>query len=132
MDVRNIDLDLTLKTEKTLPKWMPTNDCWTMWYMAIRPRFVRQDEMEAAWRWVDPILATWSETDHKLICTTPVAGSCVFNLATGTDGNVWQEGPSDMFTLNLARSPEAAVDGSRGHNWSAGHTPSVSVGKQRW
>lgn len=28
--------------------------------------FMRRDEVEAAWEWVDPILAAWQETEHKV------------------------------------------------------------------
>ena len=53
--------------------------------------FMRRDEVEAAWHWIDTIIAGWEETKHKV--ETYVAGSwgpAGASSMLDRDGRVWQ------------------------------------------
>jgi glucose-6-phosphate 1-dehydrogenase len=53
--------------------------------------FMRRDEVEAAWHWIDSIIAGWEETKHKV--ETYVAGSwgpAGASSLLDRDGRVWQ------------------------------------------
>ncbi|MCD2179062.1 glucose-6-phosphate dehydrogenase [Rhizobium sp. C1] len=55
--------------------------------------FMRRDEVEAAWRWVDPILKAWDETGQK--CQSYTAGTWGPSQAIALierDGRTWHEG----------------------------------------
>ena len=55
--------------------------------------FMRRDEVEAAWRWVDPILSSWEETGQK--CQSYTAGTWGPSQAIALierDGRTWHEG----------------------------------------
>ena len=55
--------------------------------------FMRRDEVEAAWRWVDPILSAWEETGQK--CQSYTAGTWGPSQAIALierDGRTWHEG----------------------------------------
>lgn len=54
--------------------------------------FMRRDEVEAAWRWVDPIIAAWAQSDELLKSYT--AGSWGPSAAVALierDGRTWHE-----------------------------------------
>ncbi len=54
--------------------------------------FMRRDEVEAAWTWVEPILQGWAESDERPVSYP--AGSHGPDAATALlerDGRVWQE-----------------------------------------
>ena len=55
--------------------------------------FLRQDELEQAWHWVDPILETWERTtsppEHYASGSWGPAGS---TLLLAKDGRLWFEG----------------------------------------
>jgi len=54
--------------------------------------FVRSDEQEQAWRWVEPILDTWAEDDAP---PRPYAagswGPAAASALIARDGNAWAE-----------------------------------------
>lgn len=53
--------------------------------------FMRRDEVEAAWRWVDQIIAGWEETRHKV--ESYLAGSwgpTASSMLLDRDGRAWQ------------------------------------------
>jgi glucose-6-phosphate 1-dehydrogenase len=55
--------------------------------------FMRRDEVESAWRWVDPILKAWDETGQK--CQSYTAGTWGPSQAIALierDGRTWHEG----------------------------------------
>lgn len=55
--------------------------------------FMRRDEVEAAWKWVDPILKAWDETGQK--CQSYTAGTWGPSQAIALierDGRTWHEG----------------------------------------
>jgi glucose-6-phosphate 1-dehydrogenase len=55
--------------------------------------FMRRDEVESAWRWVDPILKAWEETGQK--CQSYTAGTWGPSQAIALierDGRTWHEG----------------------------------------
>jgi glucose-6-phosphate 1-dehydrogenase len=54
--------------------------------------FMRRDEVEAAWAWVEPILARWAQTPHRprrypAGTTGPIAAATLLER----DGRSWQE-----------------------------------------
>ena len=52
--------------------------------------FMRRDELESAWRWIDTIIASWEETQQKV--ETYVAGSwgpTASSLLLDRDGRAW-------------------------------------------
>ncbi len=60
----HVPLDMSFaRCRSTFETRMPTSgSSWTL-FAATRPCSCRRDEVEAAWRWVDPILAAWSDTE---------------------------------------------------------------------
>lgn len=54
--------------------------------------FVRRDELEAAWRWVEPILAGWEELgDAPKPYTAGTWGPAASSALIGRDGRAWHE-----------------------------------------
>ena len=55
--------------------------------------FMRRDEVEAAWTWVDPILKAWEETGQKVQnYTAGTAGPSQAIALIERDGRTWHEG----------------------------------------
>jgi glucose-6-phosphate 1-dehydrogenase len=55
--------------------------------------FMRRDEVEAAWQWVDPIIAGWSETgQHCAKYTAGTWGPTASVALIERDGRTWHEG----------------------------------------
>ena len=55
--------------------------------------FMRRDEVEAAWKWIDPMIASWSEESHA--CQSYTAGSWGPSSSIALierDGRTWIEG----------------------------------------
>lgn len=93
MDVRNIDLDLSPQDRKNAAKVDAYQRLLDDVVHGDPTLFVRQDEMEAAWRWVDPILATWSENGSQAdLYNAGSWGPASSTLLLARDGNVWHEG----------------------------------------
>jgi glucose-6-phosphate 1-dehydrogenase len=92
MDVRAMDLDLSAGDRKAGQK----SDAYQRLLLDVvhgdQTLFVRQDELDAAWAWVDPILEAWGAS-----AATPdpyPAGSwgpAASTLLLARDGNVWHE-----------------------------------------
>ena len=56
--------------------------------------FMRRDEVEAAWKWIDPILTAWDETAQP--CQGYTAGTSGPTNAIALierDGRTWHESP---------------------------------------
>jgi glucose-6-phosphate 1-dehydrogenase len=54
--------------------------------------FMRRDEVEAAWRWVDPILKAWEETDQQVQqYTAGTWGPSASIALIERDGRTWHE-----------------------------------------
>lgn len=54
--------------------------------------FVRRDEQEAAWRWVEPIMDTWkASTDKPKPYTAGTWGPAASSALLGRDGLAWHE-----------------------------------------
>ena len=54
--------------------------------------FMRSDELEAAWEWVEPILNFWEqEDDHPLPYTAGTWGPAAASALIGRDGLQWRE-----------------------------------------
>lgn len=93
MDVRSIDLDLSAPDRKANGKADAYQRLLADVVHGDPTLFVRQDEMEAAWAWVDPIISSWrdnsSQPDPYNAGTWGPASS---TLLLARDGNVWHEG----------------------------------------
>lgn len=93
MDVRNIDLDLSPQDRKSASKADAYQRLLTDVVFGDPTLFVRQDEMEAAWRWVDPILTHWAENASQAdLYNAGSWGPASSTLLLARDGNVWHEG----------------------------------------
>jgi glucose-6-phosphate 1-dehydrogenase len=54
--------------------------------------FMRRDELEAAWRWIDPIRAGWAEHEDKVkIYTAGSWGPAASSSLLGRDGFAWHD-----------------------------------------
>jgi glucose-6-phosphate 1-dehydrogenase len=54
--------------------------------------FMRRDEVEAAWRWIDPILQIWTETkDAPRLYTAGTWGPSAAIALIERDGRTWVE-----------------------------------------
>ncbi len=54
--------------------------------------FMRRDEVEAAWHWIDPILSSWSETHQKVVgYTSGTWGPSASVALIERDGRTWHE-----------------------------------------
>jgi glucose-6-phosphate 1-dehydrogenase len=54
--------------------------------------FMRRDELDAAWRWIDPIRAGWLETEDKAkIYTAGSWGPAASSSLLGRDGFAWHD-----------------------------------------
>ncbi len=93
MDVRTIDLNLNpnTRTKKRSP------DAYERLLLDVikgdQTLFLRQDELEQAWRWVDPILSYWENSPSP---PEPYAcgswGPAGSTLMLAKDGRLWHEG----------------------------------------
>lgn len=93
MDVRSIDLDLSAQDRKSIGKVDAYQRLLADVVHGDPTLFVRQDEMEAAWRWVDPILAHWVENASQPdLYNAGSWGPASSTLLLARDGNVWHEG----------------------------------------
>jgi glucose-6-phosphate 1-dehydrogenase len=55
--------------------------------------FMRRDEVEAAWRWIDPILASWEDNRHTVQSYTAGTWGPSASIALiERDGRTWHEG----------------------------------------
>ncbi len=89
-DLRPVSLDLSF--EETFGVCYP--DAYERLLMEVlrgNPAlFMRRDEVEAAWRWIDSIIAAWESTKHKV--DSYVAGSwgpASSSLLLDRDGRAW-------------------------------------------
>jgi glucose-6-phosphate 1-dehydrogenase len=54
--------------------------------------FVRRDELDAAWMWIEPILAGWQQQDEApKPYTAGTWGPAASSALVGRDGRAWQE-----------------------------------------
>jgi len=54
--------------------------------------FVRRDEQEAAWRWVEPIINAWAESGEKpKSYTAGTWGPAASSALLGRNGHAWHE-----------------------------------------
>ena len=54
--------------------------------------FMRRDELDAAWRWVDPILAGWQQHDERPKTYTAGSwGPAASSSLIGRDGFAWHD-----------------------------------------
>lgn len=93
MDVRSIDLDLSSQDRKSTGKADAYQRLLTDVVHGDPTLFVREDEMEAAWQWVDPIIKSWAENASQPdFYTAGSWGPASSTLLLARDGNVWHEG----------------------------------------
>ncbi|MCK5792757.1 MULTISPECIES: glucose-6-phosphate dehydrogenase [unclassified Ketobacter] len=93
IDVRTIDLNLNPKSRGN----KRSADAYERLLLDVikgdQTLFLRQDELEQAWHWVDPILETWERTtsppEHYASGSWGPAGS---TLLLAKDGRLWFEG----------------------------------------
>lgn len=58
--------------------------------------FMRRDEVEAAWKWIDPIISGWEEVDHKIHKYTAGTWGPTASIALiERDGRTWHEEMND-------------------------------------
>ncbi len=92
MDVRAMDLDLSTVDRKGGQK----SDAYQRLMLDVvhgdQTLFVRQDELDAAWAWIDPILGAWSAS---AVSPDPYPagtwGPASSTLLLARDGKVWHE-----------------------------------------
>ena len=54
--------------------------------------FVRSDEQEEAWRWVEPIIEAWRTTTRRRALTRAGTwGPAAASALVARDGNAWSE-----------------------------------------
>ena len=54
--------------------------------------FMRRDELDAAWRWIDPIRSGWEQYDEPPEdATLPGAGAGSSSALIGRDGFAWHD-----------------------------------------
>ncbi len=54
--------------------------------------FMRGDEVEAAWAWVDPIIQIWKDSGSRPLPYDPGSGGPIESYKlTGSDGHLWRE-----------------------------------------
>lgn len=93
MDVRSIDLDLSPQDRQGIIKTDAYQRLLTDVVHGDPTLFVRQDEMEAAWAWIDPIIANWEHNaNHADAYSAGTWGPPASTLLLARDGNVWHEG----------------------------------------
>ena len=92
MDVRTIDLNLNPESRSS--KYMP--EAYERLILDVikgdPTLFLRQDELEAAWRWVDPILKGWDSTSSPPEAYASGSwGPPASTMLMAQDGRLWYE-----------------------------------------
>ena len=92
MRVRRVHLDLDFAQTFKIRQW----DAYERLLMDViqdnLTLFMRRDELNAAWRWIDPIHAAWSEqTEAPKLYTAGTWGPTAASALIARDGLSWQE-----------------------------------------